>query len=214
MNTPESTVLFAVRHGETEWNLTGRQQGHLDSRLSQRGVEQAEELARGLAERGIETIYSSDLGRAFQTAEIIGARLGLPVHPDRRLRERHLGSLQALTKDEFQQRYPGEWASFSTGDPDYVFPGGESARQRYDRSVSCLLELTRRHPGHTILVVTHGGVLSGLFYRALNVPLSEPRRFSLFNAAINRFTIAGDVWRLDTWGDIAHLNGIPSLDDN
>jgi len=57
-------------------------------------------------------------------------------------------------------------------------------------------------------------VLHGLFYRALGIPLSEPRRFSLFNAAINRFSIAGGEWRLDTWGDIVHLRGMTSLDDN
>jgi probable phosphoglycerate mutase len=91
MNGTGTTLVFAVRHGETEWNLTGRQQGHLDSRLTERGVQQAHALARGLAGRGIEFVFSSDLGRASATADIIGARLGLPVQTDERLRERHVG---------------------------------------------------------------------------------------------------------------------------
>ena len=88
------------------------------------------------------------------------------------------------------------------------------ARQRYERTVGCVEELARRHRGRTVLVVAHGGVLNGLFYRAVGLPLSEPRRFSLFNAAINRFMIAGGDWRLDTWGDVAHLGAMSTLDDN
>ncbi len=210
----DPTILFAVRHGETEWNLAGKQQGHLNSPLTERGLRQAQALADGLASRGIELIYSSDLNRALQTAELIAARLELSVQTDERLRERHLGSLQGLTKNEFQRQYPDEWAGFISGDPDYCFPGGESARQRHERTVNCVEELTQRHTGRTILVVAHGGVLKGLFCKAAGIPLSEPRRFSLFNAAINRFSIVGDAWRLDTWGDVTHLDGMLTLDDN
>jgi len=210
----EPTILFAVRHGETEWNLTGKQQGHLDSPLTETGVAQANAAAEGLVGRGIEVMYSSDLGRAMRTAETIAVRLGLPVHSDERLRERHLGSMQGMTKAEFQRECPEEYAAFDSGDPEYQFPDGESARERYERCVLGTAELASRHPGQTILVVAHGGVVSSFFYRAMGTPLSEPRRFSLFNAAINSFTIAGDAWRLDTWGDIAHLGGMTTLDDN
>ena len=214
MIDPEPTTLFAVRHGETEWNVVGKQQGHLDSPLTQSGITQAHALADGLHGKGIEVVYSSDLGRALQTAQIIAARLDLDVDLDPRLRERHLGSMQGLTKDEFRQQYPDEWAAFDSGDPDYCFPGGESARQRYERSVACVEELAQRNPGRKLLVVAHGGVLNGLFYKAIEIPLSDPRRFSLFNAAINRFSVCGDSWHLDTWGEIAHLRGMPTLDDN
>ena len=156
----EPTILFSVRHGETEWNLVGRQQGHLDSPLTEAGVAQANALAEGLSTRGIEVMYSSDLGRAMRTAEIIAARLALPVRADERLRERHLGSMQGMTKAEFQRENPNEFAAFDSGDPDYQLPGGESARQRYERCVLCGAELASRHPGQRILVVVHGGVLS------------------------------------------------------
>jgi probable phosphoglycerate mutase len=208
------TLIFAVRHGETEWNVIGKQQGHMDSPLTERGIQQAHALAEGLAGHGIEVVYSSDLGRALKTAELIGAKLGLSVQSDERLRERHLGSLQGLTKEEFRHRYPDEWARFDSGDPDYCLPGGESARQRYDRTVDYVKDLARLHTGQTVLIVAHGGVLNGLFYRAIGIPLSEPRRFSLFNAAINIFSVCGDSWRLDTWGETSHLKGMETLDDN
>jgi probable phosphoglycerate mutase len=213
MNNTKTTTLFAVRHGETEWNLAGRQQGHLDSPLTETGIEQAHALADSLLGRGIEVIYSSDLGRAAQTAAIIGAKLDLSMTINRRLRERHHGLMQGKTMSEFRDQYPEEFATLASRDPDYAPPGGESARQRLERSVACCTELAARHPGSRILIVTHGGVLMGLFCHTLGIPQSEPRRFSLFNAAVNSFSVCGDSWRLNTWGDISHLRGTVTLDD-
>lgn len=86
MPETQPTTLFAVRHGETEWNRLGKQQGHLDTPLTDLGLRQARALAEGLAGQGIEAIYSSDLGRAMQTAQTIGERLGLAVVADVGLR--------------------------------------------------------------------------------------------------------------------------------
>lgn len=84
----------------------------------------------GLLGKGIEMIYSSDLGRAAQTAAIIGTRLDLSVNIDHRLRERHLGSMQGMTKKEFCDRFPEEIADFDSGDPEYVLSGGEGVWTR------------------------------------------------------------------------------------
>lgn len=207
-------LLYAVRHGETEWNLIEIQQGHLDSPLTEIGVRQAHLLADGLVSKNIEVLYSSDLGRALQTAEIIAEKLSLDIVQEARLRERNLGIMEGLTKKEFADRYPDEAVRFNTGDPDYVLPKGESARQRYQRCVDCAEDLAARNVGKKILLVAHGGVLNSFFYKATNTPLSEPRRFSLFNASINSFSITEGNWRLDTWGEIAHLGDMRTLDDN
>lgn len=214
MDKLKSTTFYVVRHGETEWNLIGKQQGHFDSPLTTEGMLQSKALTEGLADKSIEFIYSSGLGRALKTAEHIGTRLDLPVQVDKRLNERNLGILQGLTREEFKQRYPDPEFTLNSRDPDYFLPGGESFRQVYERSVKCLEELAKRHSGQNILIVTHGGVLRCFFYKAVGLPLSCPRRFSLFNASINRFTIEGDTWRLDTWGDISHMGGILALDDS
>ena len=205
MTEIQPATLFAVRHGETEWNLIGRHQGHMDSPLTGKGIQQARALAEALVGRGIEFIYSSDLARASKTAGLIGSRLNLPINTDQRLRERHLGTLQGLTKKEFRHRYCEEWTGFASGDPHYCLPGGESAQQHYIRAVACIQELAERHKGRTILAVTHGGVLNWLFYRSIGIPISMPRRCSIFNAAINCFTINGRSWRIDTWGETSHL---------
>src|SRR5438477_4218649 len=86
-----ATQIIIVRHGETTWNLEGRHQGHLDSPLTKRGVAQAEALAARLGNEEFAALYSSDLGRALATAEIIGTRCGKSVVIDARLRERNLG---------------------------------------------------------------------------------------------------------------------------
>jgi probable phosphoglycerate mutase len=213
MSDNHTTIIYAVRHGETEWNLVGKQQGQLNSPLSDAGVKQARLLAEGLGGREIQVLYSSDLGRALETAGVIGAALGLETQVDPRLRERHLGSLQGLTWEAFRSRFPEEAARAESGDPDYACPGGESPRERHQRCVACCAELAARHPGGRILVVTHGGVVNSLFHHALGIELGQPRRFSNVNAAINSFSVTGDRWRLDTWGDISHMRGMTVLDD-
>ena len=145
MNINKSALVYVVRHGETEWNLMGKQQGHMDSPLTALGIKQAYALATGLMNRGIKFIFSSDLRRAKKTAEIIATKLKLSVTTNELLRERHLGSLQGLTKDEWRNKYPNEWSAYKSGDPDYCSPGGESARQRYNRAINCVELLAEQY---------------------------------------------------------------------
>lgn len=100
MEKLKSTIFYVVRHGETKWNLVGKQQGHLDSPLTTEGMRQSKAIAEGLADKDIEFIYSSGLGRALKTAEHIGTHLDLPVQVDKRLSERNLGILQGLTRNK------------------------------------------------------------------------------------------------------------------
>jgi probable phosphoglycerate mutase len=207
------TILYAVRHGETEWNSLERQQGHLDSPLTATGTKQAELLAEGLAKKNIDIIYSSDLGRAMQTAEIIAKRFSLDIYTDACLRERRLGILEGLTRKEFEERHPEAFAQFQRNDPEYVLPGGESLKQVFDRCIACAEEIVENNAGKNILIVSHGGVLKSFFHKAIQLPLTEPRRFSLFNASINSFFLSNGQWRLDTWGEVVHLDDLQILDD-
>jgi 2,3-bisphosphoglycerate-dependent phosphoglycerate mutase len=212
--TEKPTTIIAVRHGETEWNRIGRQQGHLDSPLTPLGRQQALSMADTLSGMSVQLIFSSDLGRAQETATIIAARLNLPVRTDARLRERNLGILEGQTMSQFRERHPSEAALLASGDPDFALPSGESARQRFVRNVRCVEEIARMHAGNTVLVVAHGGVLHSFFHRAVQLPLETRRSFSLYNAAVNVFTVADSGWRLETWGDVSHLRAIPTLDLN
>ena len=206
------TKVIVVRHGETEWNMAGRQQGHMDSPLTELGLKQAEAVGAFLTDAGIDVVYSSDLGRASTTANIIDSCVKSGVTLDGRLRERNLGTTQGLTLGEFSERYSAEYDKFFAGDPDYIIPEGESIRQRFDRSTSCIEELAVACAGKKILLVTHGGVLDGMFRKAVGLPLNTARTFSLFNAGINEFTIAEGSWNLDSWGLTQHLGGLETRD--
>ncbi len=201
----ERTHVIVVRHGETAWNTEKRWQGHLDSPLTPKGIGQAQALARRLAHQNFSTLYSSDLGRAYQTAQIISAATGHGVFPDARLRERNLGIFQGLTSEEIKRTYPDLYESYRIRDPDHVLPDGESLRQQVKRNISCFEELAQRHLSESILVVTHGGVLSGLFRHVLSIPLEAPRRFEFPNSSLNIFIYREDHWTLQTWGDVTHL---------
>ncbi len=212
MNHKPMTELIVVRHGETRWNVEGRLQGHLDSGLSLLGVRQAEAIARRLGQERFGGLYSSDLGRAFQTAEPIARTTGLAIVTDSRLRERKLGVFQGLTMSEILERFPDDHRRFVSGDPDHAVPGGESGRQRYERTVNCVNEIAARHAGERVLIVTHGGVLNGLLRRALGIDLAIPLSYRLFNATINTFFVCQGAWKLGTWGDIHHLRDIGTIE--
>ncbi|RPJ04319.1 MAG: histidine phosphatase family protein [Spirochaetaceae bacterium] len=205
------TILIIVRHGETEWNRMGKQQGHLDSPLSENGIRQAEAIASAVR-TGFDLVISSDLGRALATAEIIMAQCGLPILKDQGLRERHLGMLQGFTMEEFAKAHPKKTAQFVSGDPDFVIPEGESIRQRYDRAIRTFDRIASEHQGKRIMVVTHGGILESLLRHTLGIPLELKRSFSLINGSLNTFSYE-QKWILESWGIISHLEGLRALDD-
>jgi probable phosphoglycerate mutase len=188
-------------------------QGHLDSFLTDIGKRQAEAAGNYLKKDRFNAIYSSDLGRAHETAKIIDRYLNIGIKTDERLRERKLGIFQELTIPEIKKKYPEEYARFRGGSIDYVVPEGESIRQRYERAISCIQDLADSHKDQPLLVITHGGILDSLFRKACAMALNTPRTFSLFNCSINVFSITGDGWILEAWGGIGHLQALDTLDD-
>jgi probable phosphoglycerate mutase len=201
----DRTQVIIVRHGETEWNLRLIRQGHLDSPLTDRGMAQAKALAQRLAQEKFTTLYSSDLGRAVQTAQEIANVTGHSIVTDPRLRERHLGIFQGLSGQEIQARFPEEYRFHRTLGPTYVIPEGESVEQQVARNIEYLNELAEKHLGEAIVVVTHGGVLSGLFRHTFSIPFTAPRRFDFTNAGLNVFAYEDGNWFLQVWGDVSHL---------
>jgi 2,3-bisphosphoglycerate-dependent phosphoglycerate mutase len=197
--------VIIVRHGQTEWNIKGIRQGNLDSRLTEKGMAQAKALAQRLTREHFTALYSSDLGRAVQTAEEVASVTGHEIITDPRLRERHLGIFQGLSGEEIKQKHPEEYKLHRSLGPDYVIPGGESVKQQVARNIAYLNEIGSKHLGETIVVVTHGGVISGLFRHTFSIPFNAPRRFEFTNAGLNIFVYEEGNWFLLTWGDVSHL---------
>jgi len=209
----KTTEVTLIRHGETEWNLSGRWQGHADSPLSERGMAQAEALGKRMKPDDFDYFYSSDLGRAMHTSRLVGGPSGWEAIPREDLRERDLGILEALTTNEMLEREAEAYQSFRHDGPEYVPPGGESFKQFCQRCSNALEEIALAHEGATIGIVTHGGVLGALFRHVLNIPLEKERNFVLLNCSLNRFEKKTNGWSLSSWGDVAHLQGMESLDD-
>jgi 2,3-bisphosphoglycerate-dependent phosphoglycerate mutase len=150
------TTLLLVRHGETDWNADGRLQGHTDRPLSDYGRQQAQQLAEELEGAEIAAIYSSDLARARETAEIVGERLALPVGLDPDLREKDWGTWEGLTSVE----------------RDRVEFVGESTAAHQERMLRALERIAERHPGNgRVLVVTHGGSMRRVQTAAMGMAL-------------------------------------------
>jgi 2,3-bisphosphoglycerate-dependent phosphoglycerate mutase len=205
------TRLCLVRHGETAWNAEGRVQGQLDIPLSGTGLRQARAVASALSGEKFSAIYSSDLARVTQTAQPIAAFLNMHVSLNEKLRERHYGVFQGLTYADARERMPQDYARFRDKDPDFAFEHGESLKAFDRRARECIQALADRHPGESILVFTHGGVLEMVYRHATGRGLSTPRDFEIPNAALNRVEIGAARWKVWGWADIHHLS--VALDD-
>ena len=208
-----ATEIILIRHGETEWNLSGRWQGHADSALSPRGIAQAEALGERMKYEPVDAVYVSDLERALHTARLVGTPSGWDCVPIKELRERDLGVLEGLTTAEMEVNQPNVYEAFRAEGPEYQPPGGESFRQFSERCSEVIEQLVAKHPGQKIALVTHGGVLGVLFRKVLNLGLEAERNFLLLNCSINRIQKVADHWNLISWGDVTHLQNVVSLDD-
>ena len=208
-----ATTLVLVRHGETSWNVQGRIQGHTDVALNRLGLAQAEALGNRLACERFDAVYSSDLVRAYHTARRAVPDPERTIIKDRRLRERHFGVLQGLTGEEAMTGQPAAWKAFKSRDPDLELAGGEKLGDFSRRIVGFVEAILETHAGERVLVVTHGGVLDALYRHALGMPLSVSRNFPIYNASVNILSHDEQSWRIDAWGDVAHLPQEVAMDD-
>ena len=209
MTVREPTRLFALRHGRTAWNAEARIQGQLDVPLDDLGRWQAGRLAEALAGEDITTIYSSDLQRALATAQPLVARTGALLRTDVRLRERGFGSFEGRTYADIQATWPDAALRWRQREPEFQPGGGEALTPFFARCVSTVCALAAQHPGQSIAIVAHGGVLDCLYRAAVGVELNAPRSWLLGNASINRLLFNGEGLSLVGWSDDAHLEGAP-----
>ena len=179
------------RHGQTIWNVEHRFQGHTDISLDETGEAQAEYAARRLATLMPTAIFASDLSRAQQTAASLGRLTGLPVTPDKGLRERSGGVWEGLTDTEIRERYPRERASW---DP----PGGEPTSVVADRMSGAINRVAAGlEPGQLAVVVSHGAALRIGMERVLGLPAEGIGVLGpLANCSWSVLSVANGHWRL------------------
>ncbi len=201
--------LWLVRHGQTDWNAQRRIQGHTPTELNVTGRAEALMLANWFADRAFSAIWSSDLPRARQTAEIIATRHNLAVQTSVELRERELGAFEGKTWDEVRQL-----RSELTGEPmqngdlaDWTgIPGVEADVVLWQRVCRQLTAIAQKHTGN-VLVISHGGVIKHTICHVLGLPAGSPRRFPLSNGITAVLTLRTDGFYLQSLLDIGLLAG-------
>lgn len=203
-------AILLVRHGVTDWNREGRFQGHLDPPLSEDGLLEAALLAARLERDRSHRparIISSTLARAHQTAEAIGARLGLAVEPDARLIEIGQGEWEGRTHADLAISDADRYAAWRRDAGIRQPPGGESIESAAQRVSELLDELTDGDDRWPLCVVSHGGTLRIMARILLDISPTAPWSLDIDNASLSICSRLGEQWRLDRWNDTLHLLG-------
>ena len=211
----QATRIIAVRHGETDWNLGTRLQGHLDIGLNDKGRWQAQRLARALAasEEPIAAVYSSDLQRAWDTARAVAEATHRPLHTATGLRERSFGAFEGMTYAGIETQHPEEALRWRRRDPEWAPPQGESLLALRERVLSTAQAIAAQHQDEQIVLVAHGGVMDMLYRAAAGVDLQAPRTWNLGNAAANRLLWSSEGFSIVGWSDTSHLDDDAVLDE-
>lgn len=189
------TIIYLIRHGQTDWNVERRLQGHLDVPLNQVGLLQAEKVAKRFEKDSLDAIYSSDLRRARTTAEIIAAPHRLTVLLHRGLRERSYGPFEGKRWDEIPEFHAGFRSDLLTGE------GVESWQQMQRRAVKAVEDIISRHLGQRVAVVSHGGTINAILSYIEGD--AEPR-YRIANTAVTCLTCGTERWTISWINDASH----------
>jgi broad specificity phosphatase PhoE len=168
-----ATILLA-RHGETDWNAERRWQGHTDRPLTDRGRAQAQALAERLDGTELESVYSSDLTRARDTAAAVAERKGIELRTLPELREVDVGSWAGLTKAEAEARFPEAFERWKHGHVGWT--DGETYEAMTERVTAALRRIAAEHENAPVLVVSHGGPIRAVHATALGLDVHAYRR--------------------------------------
>ncbi|MBN2085400.1 MAG: histidine phosphatase family protein [Anaerolineales bacterium] len=198
MEIRSACTVHLIRHGETDWNRNGRWQGHSDVPLNASGRAQAARLARRLAETGArcDAFYSSDLSRAWQTAEAIRGALGLRPSAAPALREIDLGCWSGKTRAEIEREFPDAWRQMQN-EVDIPRGGGETFAAFQARVLTWLNRAAEIHAGKILYAVTHGGCIRAAALHALGLAWAERDKIpAIRNASINALEYAAGRWQV------------------
>jgi broad specificity phosphatase PhoE len=203
---PRPLRILIARHGETEWNLSRRFQGHLDSPLTERGHQQAQRLAARLANESISAVFCSDLGRAMQTARPIADTLRLELETSPLLREIDCGRWTGRAKDELAREDPTGIEWYRIRPSEHRMPGGESLADVQARGLAFLRDVQVREFRHPVVIITHHIVVETIVAHALKLDLSDLwLGIPTGNCFLSELELSDDRLRALTIYDGAHL---------
>ena len=198
--------LILIRHGETEWNKQRRIQGcRSHTRLSPKGLEQADRLAAVLRKERMDAIYSSPMKRASETAQIIADACKLQVQVFNELREIDAGELDGLFERELTGPYETAWKEFRNGNASTPLPGGESLQDVQKRTSWAVDRMLEKHIDGTVVVVAHLLANLAMVCQALGINLGQIARFKQSPASITILELTTQGNSLLLFNDTCHL---------
>jgi broad specificity phosphatase PhoE len=198
--------LILIRHGETEWNKQRRIQGcRSDTRLSPKGLEQADRLAAVLRKERMDAIYSSPMKRASETAQIIADACKLQVQVLNELREIDAGELDGLFERELTGPYETAWKEFRNGNASTPLPSGESLQDVQKRTSWAVDRMLEKHIDGTVVVVAHLLANLAMVCQALGINLGQIARFKQAPASITILELTTQGNSLLLFNDTCHL---------
>jgi broad specificity phosphatase PhoE len=202
------TRVFVARHGETEWNREGRWQGQSGPGLNETGRIQARALAMRLSALRVDALYSSDLDRARETAEIAATATGLKPIFDPGLREVDVGDWRGLTRDEVSRRDPEGYRRWLGGDAGWN--GGETYPEMHARVVAAVERLVAASVAGRIAVISHGGGVRALAAHAVGLSRHDRLRIEgARNCSLTTLEYGPEGVRLVGYNDDGHLPPAP-----
>lgn len=200
------TEIIIIRHGETEWNKTGRFQGHSDVPLSAEGRAQAAMLGKNLAVDHVDMIYASDLTRAMETAAPLAQRFGLEVISDPQLRELNFGAWEGRNFNDVNAENPNAMKNFYTDPERANIPESEPFPEFQRRIAGRVREIVARERGKRIVIVSHGASIRILLADILSMPIRSIWHLSQLNTAVNKIRFEDDGFAVVTlMNDTSHL---------
>ena len=151
-------MIYIIRHGQTDWNIEHRIQGKTDIVLNTEGIKQVELITQKIANLKIDSIISSDLKRAYMTAQIINEKFNKTIKADKRLREFNFGTLEGITRKQITQEI---WGKFDENPKQF---NAETKKEVFNRIKSFIDDIKSKNSNKNVLVVTHGGPIRMINY--------------------------------------------------
>lgn len=199
------TTIYIVRHGQTEWNVAHRMQGHQDSPLTELGIRQAEWLGESMKDEKIDIIYSSSSPRARRTAELIRNTRDIHITESDELKEIHLGVWEGRTQAEVKAEHPEQFQHFWEDPKKFSVPDCETFQAASERAIRQLQAIIKEHRGKTVLIVTHTVIVKLLMSYFEDRPMKQLWNLPyIYPACLCKVEIGQSQPKIILHGDISH----------
>lgn len=201
-----NTIIYLVRHGETDWNTSGKFQGCTDIALNANGIIQANLLSKRFKD-DFDYIYSSPLKRARATATIIADNKNTQPIIAPGMREINFGKWEGLTTKEISTNYPSEFGIWRKDEKDAPLIGGDgSIKAASIRAQAAVMEIAKNHKGKKIIIVSHGGIIKAALIGLFQWKMTMYHKLLLSNTCINKIEFDENLEvKLHTLNDTSHI---------